>query len=388
VSDRRLLQIIPGTSPGGAERYAVTIGLAAASEAWEVHAAFPLTAANVDLVSAFGEGAVTTHPLYRPTSGIPAWEVVSVARHTAKLLDRIRPSVVHITLPFPTFGRGNLIGCALRRVPTVVVFQLAPDRFDAGRGRRLYTALSARAQVWVAVSEHVRTSVATSFRVPREEIAVIRNGVPPVSAGSLSSEERIEVRRGLGLPDSAFVALSVGRLSAQKGHADIIPAAAEAAKRFGEVHFVIAGEGELRDELESLIREHRLEANVHLVGQRDDVDQLLRAADLFLFPSRLEGFPFALLEAATHGLPVISADIGGAREIITHGHSGWLYPSGDTGSLWRCLQFAVEHPDEARLMGERAKRAARGFSRDEMVKSTLVLLAAQADSVPARTHGA
>jgi len=368
-----LLQICPSAITGGAERYAVTIGVAAASEGWEVHAAFPHTSENADLASSFREGAVTTHALDHRTSGPPLWETAIAARRTAKLLNRVRPNVVHVSLPFPLFARGNLLACALRRVPTVVVFQLTPDRFEAGRSRRLYAAL-AKAQAWVAVSEHGRNAVAGSFRIPPEEVTVIRNGVAPVTGETPSREERDEVRRGLGLPSSAFIALSVGRLSGQKGHADIIPAAAQAAQRFPHAHFVIAGEGEERGALEDLIREYQLETTVHLVGQRSDVDRLLRAADLFVFPSRFEGFPFALLEAAAHGLPIISAEFSGAGEIVTHRDSGLLHRPGDTAALWRCVEFAVQHPDEMRVMGQKAKRAADKFSRDEMVSSTLALL--------------
>jgi glycosyltransferase involved in cell wall biosynthesis len=375
----RLLQLSPGAFMGGAERYALTIGLAAVSDGWEVHAAFPHTPENADLAGAFRESGVTTHPLDHRGSGTPVWQVAAATKRTAKLLGRVRPSVVHVTLPFPTFARGSLIACALRRVPTVVVFQLTPDRFEVGRSRFLYAAL-ARAQVWVAVSEHGRGAIARSFGVPPGQITVIRNGTGPVSARTPSVEEKIEVRRELGLPDSAFIALSVGRLSKQKGHADIMPAATEAAKRFPHVHFVIAGEGEEQTELEDLIREYQLETTVHLIGQRTDVERLLRVADLFLFPSHAEGFPFALLEAAAHQLPIISADFGGAREIITHRRSGLLHPPGDTDSIWRCLEFAVQHVAEMRAMGQRAKRTADKFSRDEMVKSTLALLAIQGGS--------
>jgi glycosyltransferase involved in cell wall biosynthesis len=238
----------------------------------------------------------------------------------------------------------------------------------------------------VTVSEHDRGEIARRFRVPRAEVTLIRNGIAPLSAGTTSREERVEVRRGLGLPDSAFVALSVGRLSKQKGHEDIIPAAAEAAKWFPHVHFVIAGEGEERGELEGLIREYQLETTVHLIGQRDDVDRLLRVADLFVFPSRFEGCAFALLEAAAHGLPIISAEVGGAGEVVSHGYSGLLHRSGDTESLWRWVEFAVQHAAEMRVMGQRAKRAAGKFSRDEMVRSTLALLAAQAGSDVQRRH--
>lgn len=374
----RLLQILPvGTIIGGAERYALTIGAEAAAVGWEINAAFPHTAESVDLVNAFGEAGVSTHALDGRTDGALG-EVATTARRTAKLVARVRPDVVHLTLPFPTFGRGHLIGCALRGVPTVVVFQLVPDGFDVGRSGRLYPALRTRGQVWVAVSEHARRALGRSFRVRTEEVAVIRNGVETVPTGPPSLAERVEVRRSLGLPDAAFIALSVGRLSKQKGHVDIISAAVAAAEQFRQVHFVIAGEGEERGELEDLIRRNRLAATVHLVGHQSEVDRLVAVADLFLFPSRLEGFPFALMEAMAHGLPVVSAAFSGLHELVADRHSGLVYQPGDTASLWKAVEFAIEHPAEMRIMGGRAKEVADNFSRDNMVKSTLELLAAAA----------
>jgi glycosyltransferase involved in cell wall biosynthesis len=375
---RRLLQIVPGHPVGGVERYALVIAEGAASEGWETHAAFPHTSETSELTAAFRDAGVTTHRLDNRSRGPSPWQVAVSAGRTARLLRRVKPAVAHVNLPLPTFARGHLIACALRRVPAVTVFHTAPDGFDVGRSRRLYPALRARAQAWVVVSAHDQEVIARSFGVPREEVNLIRNGVAPIPDRPPSREERLAVRRELGLPDSAFVALSVGRLSKQKAHEDVIQVAAAMVDRYPDLHFVIAGEGEERAALEALVREHRVDASVHLVGHRDDVDRLLRAADLFVLPSRFEGFPFALLEAAVRGVPIVAADVSGADEVVSHRHSGLLHPSGDIESFAGLLEFAVQNREEMRLMGRRAQENAGRFSREEMVRSTLSLLAAQA----------
>ncbi|MGI9094347.1 MAG: glycosyltransferase [Thermoleophilaceae bacterium] len=381
----RLLQIVPGTSLGGAERYAVTIAEAAVAEGWEVHTALSDTAEDHELARAFDGIGARPRALASEGSGLPAWEAATAIRRTIRLLGDVRPDVVHVVLPFPTFARGALIACTMRRLPTVVVFQLTPDQFDVGRSQSLYAALRAR-QVWVAVSDSGRDAIIRSFGASPREVGVIRNGVKPAAGEMASAEERAAVRRDLRLPESAFLALSVGRLSRQKAHGDLIPAAAEAATRWPHVHFVIVGEGEEREALESLIGARGLERTVRLVGQRQDVGQLLRAADLFVFPSHFEGFPFALLEAAAHRLPLVSADFSGAREVIDD-EAGLLYPPGDTVSLWRCLESAVEaNPDELRAMGERARNAAARFSREAMVSATLRALAGAAGRGRARSR--
>lgn len=369
----RLLQIVPGTTLGGAERYAATIGAAAVAEGWEVHAALSGTLEDQELVGAFEAGGLRPHALAPEGSGFPAWEMAAATTRTMRLLGDVRPDAVHVVLPFPTFARGALIACAVRRLPTVVVFQLTPDQFEVGRSRSLYAALRAR-QAWVAVSDAGREAIVRSFGASPREVRVIRNGVAPVAREPASPEERAAVRRDLRLPEPAFLILSVGRLSRQKAHADLIPAAAQAATRWPHVHFVIVGEGEEREELERLTATRGLERTVRLVGQRQDVGRLLGAADLFVFPSHAEGFPFALLEAAAHGLPIISSEFSGAREVIDE--AGLLYPPGDADSLWRCLESVVEgRPDELRAMGERARKTAARFSREAMVSTTLRALA-------------
>jgi glycosyltransferase involved in cell wall biosynthesis len=209
---------------------------------------------------------------------------------------------------------------------------------------------------------------------------VIRNGVAAAPADPPSRAERIDVLRALGLPDRTFMAISVGRLSREKAHAELIPVAAEAAERFPHIHFVIAGEGDERPALEQAIHERGLEATVHLIGHRNDIGRLFRAADVFVFPSHFEGSPLALLEAAAHAVPIVSADFEGAREVVTHGDTGLLHEPGDPQALWQRLEYAVQNPAEMRTMGENARRAVADFSEEEMVNSTLTLLADAAGS--------
>ncbi len=371
-SDRRLLTVLPGRFTGGVERYGLTVALAAAPE-WEVHAAFPHTEANAGLIRAFGQRGIATHALEHGGGGPSALQVVVATARTMALLHRVKPSVVQVNVPLPTFALGHLIACALWRVPTVVVFHSTPPRrFDQGRSRRLYPFLRRRAYAWVAVSEHVRDALTRSFRISQSEVTVIPNGVPQAPEKGLA---RATVRRDLGISDDALLVLSVGRLGAEKGHADIISAAVEAARSLPRARFLLAGEGPERPRLEALIRKHRLERSVRLLGHRDDVDRLLDAADLFVFPSYWEGSPFALLEAASHSLPIISAEFQGSREVVDPGRSGILHAPGDSAALWRQLRYAAEHADEMVAMGEEAKRVADRFSQEAMVAATLALLA-------------
>ncbi len=145
------------------------------------------------------------------------------------------------------------------------------------------------------------------------------------------SAERAAKRQELGIGVSEFLLFSVGELTRGKNHRIIIRALAELLKnekrkedRFLQnpcrpsrrIIYAIAGEGKERRRLEHLIRRKSLEKDVKLLGYRSDIRELLLAADCFIFPSRREGMPVALMEAIASGVPCIAADIRGCRELL------------------------------------------------------------------------
>lgn len=125
-------------------------------------------------------------------------------------------------------------------------------------------------------------------------------------------KKRIEI----GIPKDAYMILSVGELSKRKNHIIVIKALKELKNK--NIHYVIAGDGSLKDKLTIYIKNNHLENNVHLLGQRFDVNELYKCADLFVFPSLQEGLPVALIEALASELPSISSCIRGAVDILNN----------------------------------------------------------------------
>jgi glycosyltransferase involved in cell wall biosynthesis len=142
---------------------------------------------------------------------------------------------------------------------------------------------------------------------------------------------------------------------------------------------LIAGSGELRTPLEDAIAAGGLEQHVRLVGQVGDIGSLLCAADVFAFPSRREGTPFAMLEAMSLGLPVVATRFGGADEIIESDVNGVLVPMDDPARLAAALEATLRDPVRAHAIGERARLALGRFSEEEMLTQTLELLARAAN---------
>lgn len=139
------------------------------------------------------------------------------------------------------------------------------------------------------------------------------------SGKTLDTGEREEIRRKvreeLGLKASEQMLLSVGELIPRKNHAEVIEALSKQMPERSYKYY-ICGQGVLREELQQLIQEKGLEDRVILLGYRKDIRSLLFAADLFVFPSKQEGLPVALLEAMAAGAEVAASDIRGNRDLL------------------------------------------------------------------------
>lgn len=132
---------------------------------------------------------------------------------------------------------------------------------------------------------------------------------------------RQEKREGFGLENDDFVVVSVGELNENKNHQVIIRAMPDLPQ---SVKYMIVGKGILEEYLKNLSRELGVEERVMFTGFRTDVRDLLWMSDCFAFPSKREGLGIAALEGMTTGLPVIGHDIGGIRDFVIDGETGWL----------------------------------------------------------------
>jgi glycosyltransferase involved in cell wall biosynthesis len=149
-------------------------------------------------------------------------------------------------------------------------------------------------------------------------------------------------------------------LDPSKGLLQLVRATAGLVERH-PAFLLLVGDGPLREELQRLIVACRLSEHVRLAGARSDVPEILKIADLFVFPSRTEGLPNALLEAMAAGLPIAATDVPGCRDLIAHERTGLLTPYGDIDALGRAMARLLSQPSLARRLGETA--AAEAASR-------------------------
>ena len=143
--------------------------------------------------------------------------------------------------------------------------------------------------------------------------------------------DRAAKRREIGVPENAFVLISVGELITRKNHQIVIKAVAEIGNK--DLHYVIVGQGILKNQLQQLVEKLNVADRVHFLGYRTDVAELNKTSDVFCFPSTQEGLPVALMEAMACGLPVICSDIRGNTDLIEDGVGGYLFDSNNIDLL-------------------------------------------------------
>lgn len=251
-------------------------------------------------------------------------------------------------------------------VPVVVHrrvdFALKQDRL----ARRKY----ARPAGYVAVSAAVRR-VLKEGGVPAARVRVVHDGVDAAALQPLP--ERRRARAELGLADDRPLVLAVGALVTHKDHATLLRALPALRDQLPRVLLWIAGEGELRAELQHLAAELELGSSLRLLGQREDVPRLLAAADVFCHPSREEGMGQAVVEAMLAACPVVATRAGGVPEVVHAPHTGLLVPARRPVVLAEALVDALQAPKERRLAWGRAgrARAEAHFSVEAMVRGTL-----------------
>lgn len=164
--------------------------------------------------------------------------------------------------------------------------------------------------------------------------------------------------------------ITCGRLMPIKNQAMLIEAFAEVHQKIPETSLEIYGEGLLRENLQSMIRELQMEDWVSLKGQCKNVDEVLTTAELFVLTSNEEGMPNALLEALAVGVPCISTDCpcGGPAMVIENGVNGILINVGDTKMLTEKMIALLEDKRKARSMGNEARRRAEVFSSKKIFR--------------------
>lgn len=253
-------------------------------------------------------------------------------------------------------------------VPRVLCQVHNVDTWETRRQRWMDRWLLRWRTTMLAVSEEVKRDIVDTLQCPPERVRVLYNGIDVREYGSVPP--RPEMRRELGVPAMHRLVVVLARLVEQKGHSRLFRALENVRSELPPTHVLLLGDGKLREALGREVRERGLEKMVSFAGHRDDVPAILALADVSVLPSDREGFSNAVVESMAAGVPVVATDVGGNREAIVHGESGFLVARDNPDDLGQTLRTILADDALRHRMSEVARRHARRFSLDTMLEET------------------
>ena len=346
-----VLQVLPALVSGGVERGTIEIAEAIRDAGWRslVASAGGPMVAELDRL---GVRHVTLR-LDRKSPG----ELWNNAAALTELVRREGIDILHARSRGPAWSA--LL--AARRSGAHFVTTYHGTYNEGFPGKRLYNSVMARGERVIAVSHHIAAIVTARHRVPPARLRIIPRGVDPRRFDpALVPEERVAgLRAAWGVPADRPVILLPGRLTRWKGQAVLIDAMA----RLPDCVFAVlaggGGTGAYRTELHALAARHGIAGRVRILGHVEGMAAALLAADLVVHAStEAEAFGRTVVEAQAMGRPVIASDLGGPRETVEEGVTGWRVPPGDPAALAAAISRVLSMPAADRVAIGQAARAA------------------------------
>ena len=206
-----------------------------------------------------------------------------------------------------------------------------------------------------AVSQRLKRQLIDGFKVREDKITVV-----PIYTEVESLKLKVESKKN-EKNNNKFIFLTIGRLVPVKNTEMQIKAIANLKNKFKNIELWIIGEGIERDNLKLKIENLKLEENVKLLGQKDNLINFYNSADSFLLTSDQEGYGMVVIEAAAHGLPIIMTDVGCAREFIINGQNGIIIPVKNQEVLENAMSELIQNKDLRLKLGNNAKESIKNL---------------------------
>jgi len=271
--------------------------------------------------------------------------------------------VVQTTLFWADFIGTIAAKCA--RVPLILSWETVSHEGDPYHNnfqrRNGYKLMAKFADLIVAVSHEVKTSLIKRRNIPAEKIQVIHYGVDLQKFHPNGKAVRQNLRQSFDVDDNDFLIGIVARLEPWKGHDIFLEAFATLSEKYPNVKVIFVGDGSLRANLEQIVRDRSLQNHVRFLGVRNDIAEILNVIDLFVLPSRPgEGLPNVLLEAMACRKPVVATAVGGVPELVASGKNGYVVESGNVEELASALERVISDRAHLNELSENALQTVTG----------------------------
>lgn len=268
----------------------------------------------------------------------------------ALALPLARPARLVATIHnYPPTGRGPASG-------TEAGSQRGDRPRPAGGGIRwAVRQVVRRASRLITVSEALRAELVALCPEASGKITTIPNGI---ELGASGCRDAAELRAEIGVPAQVPLVGMVARLAPRKGIAEFLQACRQVADQWPQAHFVLAGDGPLREVAHSLREQLGLRDELHLLGAVESARELIAALDCLVVASTSEGSSLVAMEAMACGKPVVATRVGGVPEVVVDGETGVLVRPGEATALAEGIAALLRSPERRRALGERGRRRA------------------------------
>ncbi len=307
--------------------------------------------------------------------GVPVHEIAGRGSGDVGRLRRLRtalrawaPHVLHTILwSGNSYGRLAAIGLGIPVVITAERNVIARPGWQVTVER----VLDRFTDLYLVNSRAIADGLVARERLPATKMRVVHNGIDlgRVPAFTL---DRQAARRSAGFEPGRRLIAQIGRLEPQKDYPTFLTAAGRVLQDLPDVDVLIAGEGALRPDLEALAARLGIASRVRFLGLRHDVPALLGGVDVLALTSLYEGLPNVVIEAMATGAVAVATDVGGCRELIVPGETGFLVPPGDVEAVAGAMLEVLRSPDVAHRMASAARRRVESeFTVEAMVAKTM-----------------
>jgi glycosyltransferase involved in cell wall biosynthesis len=290
---------------------------------------------------------------------------IKVLRKLFELFKAFKPDVVH---SHTYVLRYILLPALVCGIPVKIhtVHNIAKKEVDLA-GRIIHRIAFKLLNVFpVGVSQEISKTISKLYKI--KVVQYIYNGVP-TEAYIANRSTRQALRASIKISNERFICLHIGRFSAQKNHRLLIEAFTHVLKEIPDAILLMAGDGELRSEMEKFTQYLGLEKSVRFLGTRKDVPELLAACDLLVLSSDWEGAPIVVLEAMAAGKPVVATAVGGVSDLVIQRETGLLVPPRNAYALACAISRIYKNPSRAIEMGQRGRRIVKTrFDTKEMTQ--------------------
>lgn len=352
-----ILHLIDTTGPGGAETVFTTLLRSLDSDRYRHTVVLRGEGWVADTVRAIG-----IEPLMIDSKG--SFNIGYIATLVG-LIRRQRISLVHAhLLGSNVYGALAAFVC---RVPMIATFHGGVDvasneRFLATKFR----LINMGANAIVCVSRRLQDELGSRSPLATKKLRLIYNGVDP---DKFRPQKSAALKTELGLPADARLVISIGNIRPAKGYPYLVDAVPGVVARNPQVHFIVVGHQrkDLFAGLEARVKETGMESNIHFLGFRSDVQDILCQADAFLLPSTSEGFSISTVEAMMAGVPVIATRSGGPEEILDHEETGLLIPTADSGAIRDAVLRVIQGELPTDMTTKARNKAGNTFSVKAML---------------------